>query len=52
MEAMKRHVFNDISVCLDIPREMEGRVDRFDWILCPVCGNKTRVKIQRNEEVA
>ncbi|MPW25432.1 conjugal transfer protein [Alkalibaculum sp. M08DMB] len=26
--------------------ERDGRVCKYDWILCPVCGNKTRVKIR------
>lgn len=24
---------------------MDGRVSKYEWILCPVCGNKTRIKI-------
>ena len=24
----------------------DGRVGKYEWILCPVCGNKTRVKIR------
>ena len=27
-------------------QERDGRVSEYEWILCPVCGNKTRVKIR------
>jgi len=26
--------------------ERDNRVCKYEWILCPVCGNKTRVKIR------
>ena len=31
---------------MDILRERGGRMCNDEWILCPVCGNKTRIKIR------
>ena len=27
-------------------KQKDSRVSKYEWILCPVCGNKTRVKIR------
>ena len=27
-------------------KKRDGRVCKYEWILCPVCGNKTRVKVR------
>ena len=27
-------------------KQKDSRVSTYEWILCPVCGNKTRVKIR------
>ena len=29
-----------------IIKQRGGRVCKYEWILCPVCGNKTRLKIR------
>jgi hypothetical protein len=31
---------------LDVLKGRDGRVYKYEWILCPVCGNKTRDKIR------
>ncbi len=27
-------------------RKRDGKVYKYEWILCPVCGKKTRVKVR------
>ncbi len=37
---------NKMIVVNKIIKQGDGRMYKCEWILCPVCGNKTRVKIR------